>query len=161
MKIDITKLPIAEAVVAFLLAALGVTFILAFNEVDGSLGGAGAPSETPSPTAGGESPTPTGGGGSEFAITMGDNTFDPKEITVSAGATVKFSLTNSGVAIHNMRVAGEDNKFDSTDDAVSDPNLVTGGSTGTLEWTAPSSPGVIDFRCDFHPTDMNGKITVQ
>ncbi len=165
MRFDITRLPVAEGIVVFLLAALGVTFALAFNETGD--GGDGGPSVSESPAPGSETPAPGSetpaptGGGNEFVVTMGDNFFDPKEFTVSAGATVKFNITNGGSAIHNMRIAGEDNEYNSGDDAVSDPELMTGGTTGTLEWTAPGSPGVINFQCDFHPTDMKGTITVE
>ncbi len=116
---------------------------------------------------GGESPTPGGetdaGGGTAgaIAVSMGDNFFDPKEISVAAGADVTIDITNGGAAIHNMRIAGPDDQYNTDDDAVSDPMLVPGGSTATLEWTAPDSPGDIKFQCDFHPTDMTGTITVE
>lgn len=104
-----------------------------------------------------------GGNGGEvsFDVSMGDNFFDPTEFTVGAGATVTFNLTNDGIAIHNMRIGGEDNEYNTDDDAVSDPELMTGGQTGTLVWTAPSEPGEYIFQCDFHPTDMLGTITVE
>ena len=60
-----------------------------------------------------------------------------------------------------MRIAGEDNKFNTGDDAVSDPQLITGGQSGTVKWTAPGGGATIDFRCDFHPTDMVGTIQVK
>jgi plastocyanin len=44
---------------------------------------------------------------------------------------------------------------------VSDPELFMGGDVGTLAWGTPSSPGEIIFRCDFHPVEMVGTITVQ
>src|SRR3989337_1096028 len=58
--------------------------------------------------------TPSGDGGSgatELDVSMGDNFFEPAEFTVDAGAELTFNLTNDGAAIHNMRVAGEDNEF--------------------------------------------------
>jgi plastocyanin len=116
---------------------------------------------------GGETPTatqPSGDGGGEevtIDVSMGDNFYEPNELTVPAGASVTINLSNDGTAIHNMRVAGEDNAFNTDDDTVSDPDLFNAGDTGTLEWTAPSEPGVIDFQCDFHTTDMSGKITVE
>ncbi len=120
---------------------------------------------------GGQTPTsePTDNGGGDggevsFDIEMSDgppNKFEPTEFTVSTGAAVTFNLTNVGAAIHNMRIAGEDGEYNTGDDAVSDPDLISGGGTGTLEWTAPDSPGEIKFQCDFHPTDMKGTITVE
>jgi len=104
-----------------------------------------------------------GGGGEavEFDVSMTDNLFTPTEFSVSAGAAVTFNLTNDGAAIHNMRIAGPDGEYNTDDDAVSDPDIVTGGSTATLEWTAPEEAGEIIFQCDFHPTDMLGTITVE
>ena len=96
-----------------------------------------------------------------FGVTMTENKFDPTEFTVAAGSTVTFNLANDGAAIHNMRIAGEDAKYNSDDDTVSDPDLVNGGETATLAWTAPDSPGEINFQCDIHPTDMLGLITVE
>ena len=114
--------------------------------------------ESPSSSPGGASPTP--GGGAQ-AIVMLDNKFDPDAITMATGSDVSFEITNEGIAIHNMRIAGADGEYNTDDDAASDPNLVTGGGTATLEWTAPDSAGDIDFRCDFHATDMKGVITVE
>lgn len=119
------------------------------------------PAGSPSPSA-----SPGGGGGGALAVSMGDNFFEyegQKEpaIPVSAGATVSFDITNDGTAIHNMRVAGEDNQYNNGDDAVSDPDLVTGGQTATLEWAAPAQTGTYDFRCDFHPDQMKGTTVVE
>jgi plastocyanin len=112
-------------------------------------------------TATAEATTPADGGEVSFDVSMTDNKFDPAGFTVPAGATVTFNLTNDGAAIHAMRVSGEDNEYNTDDDAVSDPDLISGGGTGTLEWTAPDSSGEIKFQCDFHPTDMLGTITVE
>jgi plastocyanin len=101
------------------------------------------------------------GGETTVDVSMGDNFFEPKDIPVPAGATVTFNLTNDGTAIHNMRVAGADNELNTDDDAVSEPSLFNAGDAGTIEWTAPDEPGVIDFQCDFHTTDMTGTITVE
>jgi plastocyanin len=161
MKIDLTKLPVGEAVIGFLVIATIVTFALAFSQVDGDVEGGAEETVTEAPTATpGDGETPPQGG-NEIAVSMGDNFFDPEEISVAAGADLTFAITNDGSAIHNMRVAGADNEYDSDDDAVSDPDIVTSGDSATLTWTAPDSAGVIDFRCDFHPTDMVGKIIVE
>ena len=109
---------------------------------------------------------PAGGGGGNgedverFDIAMADNTFDPTEFTVTGGVIAEFSILNSGAAIHNVRIAGADNEYANEDDAVSDPTLVNGGEAATLQWFAPAAGGTFDFRCDFHPLSMVGKITV-
>jgi plastocyanin len=108
--------------------------------------------------------TPAGngdGGEVTFDVSMGDNFYEPNEFTVDPGTTITFNLTNDGTAIHNMRVAGADNEYNTDDDAVSDPDLFLAGDAGTLVWTAPEESGTYDFQCDFHLTDMLGTITVE
>lgn len=110
------------------------------------------------PTPGEGSPPPSDG---IVAVSMGDNFFDPTEITAAAGSDITIDLTNNGAAIHNMRIAGEDGEYNTDDDVVSDPDIVPGGQTATIEWTAPTTPGDYIFQCDFHPTEMVGTITVE
>src|SRR3990170_2453503 len=162
MKFDITKLPLGEALIGFVLAAVVLTFVLAFAfPTESGLGdktvtGSPTPGATPTPA---ETPSGTPAGG--IAVSMKDNIFEPAELTVKAGASVTFDLKNEGVAIHNMRIAGPDGSYNTDDDAVSDPNLISGGTTGKVEWTAPDQPGEIKFQCDFHTPAMAGTITVE
>ncbi len=160
MKFDITKLPVGEMMVGFLLLVLAVTFVGAFSAT-GDGGGGPAASASPGGSASASAgPTASGGGGGN-SITMTDNKFDPTKLSVTAGASVTFNITNKGTAIHNVRIAGPDGKFNTGDDSVSDPQLVPGGQSAKLAWTAPSQAGDILFQCDFHPTDMKGTITVK
>jgi mono/diheme cytochrome c family protein/plastocyanin len=99
------------------------------------------------------------------AVTMGDNFFDSggnqnPTFKVAVGSTVTFNLANDGSAPHNMNIAGPDSEFETDDDAISDPDLITAGQTGVLQFTAAAA-GSIDYRCDFHPDQMNGTITVE
>ena len=103
-----------------------------------------------------------------FDVSMGDtiepeitNFFEANTFTVSPGQEVTFNLTNDGAAIHNMRVDGGDGEYDTDDDTVSDPDLFQAGDAGTLVWTAPDEAGEIIFRCDFHPLEMVGTISVE
>ena len=105
--------------------------------------------------------TTPGGGPASFDVTLGDNFFDPKEFTVNAGQRVTFNVTNGGIALHDMRVAGADNSYNTTDDAVSEPEFIANLETAVLTWTAPTKAGKYDFRCSVHPTDMFGTITVK
>lgn len=160
MKLDITKLPVLPGVIVFLLVAIGAAFTGAFlatdDDQDGtSDGGNAAPTAAPT---GDQSPPPDG---DSFTVSMGDNFFDPNQYTVTGGATVTFGITNNGAAIHNMRIAGPDGEYNTDDDTVSEPDLFMAGDTGTLVWDVPGSPGEIIFRCDFHPTEMTGDITVE
>ena len=159
MKLDLTRLPVGEMMVGFLIVSLLVTFILAFTLVDS---GTDVTDEevTDVPT------TPIAGAAD---IVMGDDFFDSNDITVAAGDTVTFNLTNGGAAVHNMHIAqpdgsytGEDNCEVGGEDPCSDPNFIRGGESAVLEWQVPDAPGtVIPFRCDFHRDDMTGTITIQ
>lgn len=86
--------------------------------------------------------------------------FEPQAFTLSPGQQVTFNFTNKGVAIHNMRIAGRDNKYETADDAVSQPDIVKSGGTAILIWTAPAKAGAYKFRCDYHP-QSTGTITVR
>jgi plastocyanin len=154
MKLDLTKLPVWEGVAGFLVLALAVTFYFAFQATDDDEA-SGEPTETEAPAG---TPIPDG---STIAMSMQDNFFEPADLLVAAGAAVTFDITNEGVSIHNMRIAGADGSYNSDDDAVSDPETVNAGGAATLEWTAPEEAGQIDFQCDFHPGQMAGTITVE
>ena len=121
---------------------------------------------------GGGATTPAGnGGGGETTFDMnmheeGGNVFElgvekNPTLKVPAGEEITINLDNQGIAIHNMRFAGDDNEYNSGDDAVSEPALVNGGQTATLVFTAPSEAGTYVYQCDFHPTDMKGEIEVE
>lgn len=122
------------------------------------------PAGTPAPAA---SPAPGGTAGpisGPVTIEMGDNFFQMggernPTLTVKAGQTVDVTLKNNGTAIHNMRTAGDDNKYNTGDDAVSDPQLISGGQQGKLSFKF-SKAGTYNYQCDFHPTDMKGQIVV-
>ena len=129
------------------------------SDEDDDNGGNGGPSATAAAT------TPADGNGDDggpvsFDISLKDNLYEPKEFTVGEGADVTFNITNAGTAIHNMRIAGEDNAFNTADDAVSD-QIIAAGATSTVEWIAPAESGTYDFQCDYHLPDMAGTITVE
>ncbi len=110
--------------------------------------------------AGGSS-TPAAGGAP--VIDMEDNKFTNADITVTSGATM--TVNNNGAAIHNVHVAGSGGTYAAAfckttgTEPCSKPASIAGGATGTLEITL--APGSYDFRCDFHATEMQGKLTVK
>jgi mono/diheme cytochrome c family protein/plastocyanin len=119
-------------------------------------GGAAA---TPTPTAPGGAPTPHPGPEVTYDVEVGDNFFRPNNLVAAVGQKVTINLHNGGQAIHNMRQAGADNEYNSGDDAVSNPDVMPPGSTATVEITIDQA-GTFNFRCDFHPVDMTGTLTV-
>jgi plastocyanin len=151
---------VGEAIVGFLLVALVATFLVARNQVssDDEEAVNGSPTASAGPTA------PPG----ELEIVMTDNKFDPTELTLTAGEEVTISLTNDGIAVHNVHVAGEGGDYSddfcttSGPDPCSDPARIPGGGAGVLTFTPAGDPGTeIPYRCDYHPTEMTGTITVQ
>jgi plastocyanin len=104
--------------------------------------------------------TPTAPGAAE--IDMEDNKFTTTDITVKSGDTI--NVHNKGLAIHNVHVAEAGGAYaaafcKTTGPApCSKPASVPAGATGTITFTIPA--GTYDFRCDFHPDEMKGKVTV-
>ena len=72
---------------------------------------------------------------------------------------ITVDLTNAGSQIHNMRTAGDDGEYGTDDDAISDPDTISGGGDGTLTFSF-AQPGTYPYQCEFHPDDMKGEITV-
>jgi plastocyanin len=132
------------------------------GDEDDDNGGNGGPTATTASTTPGDDNGDNGGDGGpvSFDISLRDNFFEPKEFTFSEGAEATFNITNAGTAIHNMRIAGADNEFNTDDDAISD-QIIAAGATSTVEWTAPDESGTYDFQCDYHLPDMAGTITVE
>ena len=101
-------------------------------------------------------PASSGGGKAQtVVITMKDNVFEPKDITVEEG-TVTFEVKNTGAAIHNMHItstASEGKDFSSKP-------IIEAGTTDKFTATF-TKEGVVKFQCDFHLPDMVGTITVK
>ncbi len=124
-----------------------------------------APATTPVATAtvapaGASSPT-AAAPANTVALTLTDNAFSQRAITVAAGSKVTFQLSNQGKVPHNMQIAGADGNFAGKSTVNSSPELINPGATATLTWTVPATAGTYQFRCEVHPTDMTGTITVK
>lgn len=89
------------------------------------------------------------------SITLKDNVFEPKDITVEEG-TVTFEVKNTGTAIHNMHITSTPSEGK---DFSSKP-IVEAGSSDKFTATF-TKKGVVKFQCDFHLPDMVGTITVK
>jgi glucose/arabinose dehydrogenase len=83
--------------------------------------------------------------------TGGALTFDPGEITVPAGATVRLTFTNKATVPHNLTF---EDPIGAATDTVIDP-----GDSQTIEFTAPE-PGEYTFVCTLHP-GMGGTLLVE
>ena len=89
-----------------------------------------------------------------------DNFYAPNNLKVSLGETTLIQITNIGADTHNLRIAGADGEWNTDDDVVSDPELISAGGTATVEF-APTVAGTYTFRCDFHPLEQGGVIVVE
>jgi plastocyanin len=87
-----------------------------------------------------------------------DIAFDKKTITVPAGAqvTIDFDNKDSGIP-HNFSLY----ETSKAEKELFDGKIITGPSTITYTFTAPSTPGEYFFRCDVHPTVMTGTFVVK
>ncbi len=115
-----------------------------------------AASEAPSTAPG------SGGPGTTVSIeTTQDNPLDynPKEITVPAGATVTVNYMNNSNLPHNIHF------FDGTDSTAPSLGASTVGTgpndAQTVTFTAPTQPGDYFFWCDVHQAAMTGTLHVQ
>jgi plastocyanin/heme-degrading monooxygenase HmoA len=146
------------AAVAVATLAIGGTAAAIYDESNKEVKTAEPP---PSATAPAGSTTPAAPGAA--VIGMEDNKFVPTDITVASGTTI--NLNNKGLAVHNVHVADASGNYASAfckatgTEPCSKPAAIPAGSTGTITVSIPA--GTYDFRCDFHPVDMKGKLTVK
>lgn len=130
-------------------------------------GGHDMPTGTPAPgTAATKTPAGSAAVGTPVAssgnlqVSMKDNFFAPTSYTATVGQTAKFDLSNDGKLPHNMRIAQADGSFDGPKSVVSEPEIINLGKKGSLSFT-PATAGTYRFRCDIHPDQMTGTITVK
>lgn len=112
------------------------------------VGGGGAPAGSAAPSGDAQ--------GEVVEITVGTDTgsanvFDPGEVSVPAGATVRLTFTNDATVPHNLTF----------DDPINAATAVTvqPGAEETIEFTAPEA-GEYTFVCTLHP-GMEGTLVVE
>ncbi len=104
-----------------------------------------------------QSPGATSSGPRTIALGMTDELrFKPAEITVRAGETVRFEVTNGGQMIHDFFIGDEDAQDDHEaemggmsgmgDDTPSSLSLDP-GAMKTLDFTFPADPGALLIGC--------------
>ncbi len=92
-----------------------------------------------------------------ISLSIGDNFFDPEEITVTAGQKYVLNLANGGTATHDFWAAGSDGKTQTGDDVRTDP--IPGGGTASVK-IKYDNPGTYYFVCTFH-AGQGGTIIVK
>ena len=111
-------------------------------------GGGAAPSESAAPSA--------DAGGEVVEITVGTDSgsellFDPTEVTVPAGATVRLTFVNESTVPHNLTFNDPINAATAT--------TVQPGAEETIEFTVPEA-GEYTYVCTLHP-GMDGTLIVE
>ncbi len=163
MKLDVTKLPLGEALIAFVLAAVAVTFILAFTlssdagigdvePEDGDAVAEMSPTPEETPADGG----PSGEGTTVEIAMIPVLQFDTVDVAVPAGQTVTLTADNQDPGVfHNWAVY--------TDESASEliaATVICVDCTETITFDPPD-PGVYFFKCDVHPVQMVGTFVVE
>lgn len=98
-------------------------------------------------------------GGAETAIEVdaADFSFDPDTFTVAAGEDVTITLNNTGEATHTLTVYTDEDFSEPIEGA--DTGNVSAGAKG--EFTNTFDAGEYYFRCDRHPTQMQGEFQAE
>ncbi len=153
MKLDVTKLPLGEALIGFVFAAVAVTFVLAFALSSD----AGIEDVEPEDGKSVAEVTPADGDGSVVEIAMIPTIkFDTADVTVPAGQPVTLTADNVDPGIiHNWALY--------TDESASEQlaaTVICADCTETITFEPPP-PDVYFFRCDVHPTQMVGTFVVE
>lgn len=89
------------------------------------------------------------GASESFEVQAFDFRFDPTTLSVSPGAGVQIDFSNAGEVAHSVTIPDLD--FEVVSES---------GEDASDTFTAPDTPGAIDFFCKFHPEEMNGTISV-
>lgn len=112
---------------------------------------------SPSATADGRG-SPTGGGlDDEVQVQVQDFSFDPAKFAVPAGLPVKIEVRNSGAVMHTLTVYADADFITLVDGA--DTENIEAGEDASIETTF--DPGQYFFRCDIHPSRMQGDLTAE
>lgn len=102
------------------------------------------------------------GGSTTINLSAQNLLFNLSTITVPHGATITVNFQNNDAGIqHNFSVyqSGSASTGNATG-PIFVGKLISGVSSTTYTFTAPSTPGTYFFRCDVHPTMMTGTFIV-
>jgi len=114
--------------------------------------------QLPSPTAtisqGNDFTPPPGGSGTTIDVTTESFAFDPAQITVPTGEPVTFRFTNADAVPHTFTLYLDEEYTQAIPDG--------SASADTPEITVSFvDPGEYYFRCEVHPSQMQGELTAE
>ena len=138
-----------KRLLALLIACLALTIAACGDDDDDDNGGASTQTTEQTDTGAAPPAEDKAGGGETVEVDIPSISYDPAEVTVKAGTTVKW--TNSDDLPHTVtKDGGAGPDFDSGD-------LEPGG--GEFEQTF-DEPGTVDYVCTIHPGQA-GTVTVE
>lgn len=85
--------------------------------------------------------------------------FDPASLEMNTGETVKVVIKNTGQISHGFRAKGDDGQYDTSDDYVSNPDVIKPGEQGVAVVRFDTA-GTVEFR-DETLNQVTGTITVK
>jgi plastocyanin len=105
------------------------------------------------------STTASAGGGDEVAITAEDFSFSPARLTISGASDTTITLNNTGDVPHTLNVYYDEGYTD----LLRETGNVSPGANGelTIESDSIVEAPALFFRCNIHPQQMEGTITVE
>ncbi len=137
---------------------VGVLAYLILSSGSSGVTGGLAPSPSPDPRVAGLTPDVS------FDIQAGgianNAFFSPDTVAANAGDVIEIVVTNTGSVIHNLRLAGLDDEYETADDFEMPPNVIEPGETQRLV-VKIDEPGTYRFRCDFHPLVQTGTLELE
>jgi plastocyanin len=99
--------------------------------------------------------------GNTITLSASNLAFNTNTITVQHGSSVSIKFTNNDNGIqHNFALYQSGSASGTATGPIYVGQFISGVSSITYTFAAPSSPGTYFFRCDSHPTMMTGSFIV-
>ena len=105
----------------------------------------------------GNATEPAGDGVENLTVTAADFSFDADLTSVAAGSVVQVAFSNSGSSPHTLTFYTDAEHTDAIPGG--DSERVPGGDSVIFTFEAPES-GSAFYRCEVHPSQMEGELTI-
>ena len=143
------------AVILGITACLGIALVACGGDDENKAGGTTPPagSTTAAPTKAADS-----SGTEALSVTAKDFSFALDKSSVKKGSQVDVALENQGSAPHTINFYTDEAYTKPIADAES--GRVSGGGSKAFTFTAPADGTAAYYRCEVHPAQMQGEITL-
>lgn len=144
-----------------MLALTGSALVACGGDDGGSdNGGSDNVAATATPAAaGGEATTAPEGESVELGATAADFSFTLDKDALSKSSNVIATLTNSGSAPHTLTFYTDKGYTEPLSSA--DSGQISGGDIGGFSFTTPADGDELYYRCEVHPSQMQGEIGLE